>query len=279
MQIHHRELELCGGRLHYAEAGSGSTIVLIHGGYGCWAHWAANIAPLATHHHVLAVDLPGFGHSYDPGRCLMPEEHADVVVEFLGWLGVRNVAVAGFSFGTLVATTLAIDHPALVNSVTLVNPPGVGPRSPEALALPARTSAVAKEKGKRAGVENTLRELMLCNHALIDDTLIDLLGDSIARTRYVTRSVSQQSETLAMFRQVTQKTMVLIGARDPFHSNDLQGRRECINAALGAGTVRIVPEAAHWLQYDQPDYFNRALLEFTAADDADVAGNRQNAHA
>jgi len=279
MKIHQRELELSGGRLHYAEAGSGSAIVLIHGGYGCWAHWAANIAPLAEQHRVLAVDLPGFGHSYDPGHCLTPEEQAAVVVEFLGRLGLNNVAVAGFSFGTLVATTLAVRHPALVHSITLVNPPGVGSRSPEALALPARMSALSKDKGKRAGVEGTLRELMLCNHALIDNALIDLLDDSIARTRYITRSLSQQSETLSLFRQVTQRAMVLIGARDPFHNNDLEGRRASIDATLGAETVRIVPDAAHWLQYDRPDYFNRTLLAFTGIASPDATKTRQGAHA
>jgi len=271
--IAYREIALSGGRLRYVEAGAGDPVLLIHGGHGGWIHWMANVKPLSARHRVLAVDLPGFGNSYDPGRCLMPEEHAEVLAEFLTQLEVAPVALVGFSFGTLVASTLAVRRPDLVRVLTLLNPPGVGPRSPDALALPARLSALSKAQGRRAGVEGTLRELMLCHHALVDDNLIDLLGDSIARTRYVTRSVSQSSDTLSLLAQVTQKAMVLIGERDPFHSNDLEGRRKNIDAVLGKGAVRIVPDAAHWLQYDRPDYFNQALLDFIS----DTAGTHLDA--
>lgn len=269
--IAHRDIALSGGRLHYVEAGSGDPVLLVHGGHGGWIHWMANVKPLSAHCRVLAVDLPGFGRSYDPGRCLMPEEHAEVLAEFLAQLKIESVALVGFSFGTLVASTLTVRRPDLVRVLTLLNPPGVGQRSPEALALPARLSALAKAQGRRAGVEGTLRELMLCHHELVDDDLIDLLGDSIARTRYVTRSVSQSSDTFSLLKQVTRKTMVLIGERDPFHSNDLEGRRKSIDAVLGAGAVRIVPGAAHWLQYDRPDSFNQALLDFIADTRRDAA--------
>lgn len=259
-------IRLRGGDLCYVEGGrrGQSATLLLHGGYGGWVHWIANIDSLAAHRHVLAVDMPGFGHSYDPGRCLEPIEQARVAAEFLERLGVNHVTVAGFSFGSVVATMLAIDRPDLVRSVLLINPPGVGVRSAEALAIPARMSAVARAHGRRAGIASNLRELMLCHGELIDTALVDLVSDSIARTRYVTRSVSQQAQTLQLLRRVTQKVKVLIGEQDPFHRNDLQGRVSAIDEALGEGTVHIVPDAAHWLQYDRPDAFNEALLEFTS---------------
>ena len=55
-------------RLHYHEAGVGhdETIVLLHGGgpgASSWSNFGRNIAVLADHFHVLAVDQPGYGHS------------------------------------------------------------------------------------------------------------------------------------------------------------------------------------------------------------------------
>ncbi len=55
-------------RLHYHEAGVGNdeTVVLLHGGgpgASSWSNFGRNIAVLAQHFHVLAVDQPGYGHS------------------------------------------------------------------------------------------------------------------------------------------------------------------------------------------------------------------------
>jgi pimeloyl-ACP methyl ester carboxylesterase len=261
----HEDLAMRAGVLRVTRAGAGAPVILLHGGFGCWAHWIGNISALASERLVIAPDLPGFGASWDPGHCLSPEEQASVVLEMMDLLGIESAHLAGFSFGTLVAVHLALAQPQRVRSVTLVNLPGVGERTPEALALPSRLSALSREQGKRAGVNGSLRELMLCQHQLIDDALVDLIGDSIARCRYVTRSISKASQMIPLLAQLQCPAMVMIGARDPFHSNDLEGRRARIDAVLGAGAVRIVPDAAHWLQYDQADVFNRALIKFTRA--------------
>ncbi|AMC66124.1 4,5:9,10-diseco-3-hydroxy-5,9,17-trioxoandrosta-1(10), 2-diene-4-oate hydrolase [Mycobacterium tuberculosis variant africanum] len=55
-------------KLHYHEAGVGNdqTVVLLHGGgpgAASWTNFSRNIAVLARHFHVLAVDQPGYGHS------------------------------------------------------------------------------------------------------------------------------------------------------------------------------------------------------------------------
>jgi 2-hydroxy-6-oxonona-2,4-dienedioate hydrolase len=263
--VRHRELQTSQGVIHYVEAGEGDPLLLIHGGHGSWAHWIANIGPLAQHRRVLALDMPGFGQSYTPDRRLELSEYAEVIGSFIHTAGLRNVALAGFSFGTLVAATVAVNEPDTVNALTLINPPGIGERSPEALALPQRLSALAKEKGLRAGVTGTLNEVMLYNAHLIDEALVDLLTECVKRTRYETRTLSRGSQMIPILEQVSQKTMVLIGGADPYHRHELDGRRERINRTLGKDSVMIVNNAAHWLQYDQHEFFNKILLEFIAA--------------
>jgi 2-hydroxy-6-oxonona-2,4-dienedioate hydrolase len=260
--IHHREWQSADGTIHYVEAGTGDPVLLIHGGHGAWVHWIANIEALAQHRRVVALDLPGFGHSYAPQRRLEVEEYAAVVSGFIDALGLRNTALAGFSFGTLVAATLAGMRPDAISSLTLINPPGIGERSAEALAIPERLAALAREQGVQAGVAGTLRELMLFNKAHITSELIDLIVDCVRRTHYETRSLSRRAQTVSLLERLSQRVMVLIGADDPYHRHELEGRRERINRALGTDSVTIVAEAAHWLQYDQRDFFNRALLEF-----------------
>lgn len=118
----HRQLPTADGEIHYVEAGAGEPVLLIHGGHGAWVHWMANIDALAQHRRVLALDLPGFGHSYDPGRRPDLSGYAAVVGSFIAALGLCNVALVGFSFGALVATTIASKQPDAVKSLVLINP-------------------------------------------------------------------------------------------------------------------------------------------------------------
>jgi pimeloyl-ACP methyl ester carboxylesterase len=254
---------LSGGiTLNWVESGAGDALLLIHGGHGGLVHWMANMEDLGADHRVLAPDLPGFGASSDPGQCFTPEVHAEVLAQWLAGTGVQRVRVAGFSFGSLVALALATTHPTFVEALVLLNPPGVGPRSPEALALPERMSAISKQQGRRAGIEGTLRELMLSRQELVTQDLIERMTLAAQRTRHVTRSISRQSPTLEILAQLQVPCAVLIGEKDPFHSNDLEGRSRSIDAVLGEGATRLVSGAAHWLQYDQPRRFAGELRRF-----------------
>lgn len=263
--VRHHELQTPQGPIHYVEAGSGDPVLLIHGGHGAWVHWIANIDALARHRRVLALDLPGFGHSYGTDQRPELADYAAAVSSLIKALGLRNVALAGFSFGTLVAATAASNEPDAVSSLTLINPPGIGERTAAANALPERLSALAKEQGLHAGVAGSLNEVMLFNKHLINPALIDLIADCVTRTRHATRSLSRQSQMIPILEKVSQRTMVLLGAKDPYHCHELEGRGARINRALGTESVKVIDDAAHWAQYDQSDLFNRTLLEFISA--------------
>jgi pimeloyl-ACP methyl ester carboxylesterase len=91
--------------------------LLIHGGHGSWAHWIANIDGLARKLRVIALDLPGFGNSADPGHLPEVGEFAICVRALIEQLQLQNVTLVGFSFGTLVAATVAIEEPNTVVSL------------------------------------------------------------------------------------------------------------------------------------------------------------------
>ncbi len=65
--IEPRRVMLHGRSVTYAEAGSGSVLLLIHGMAGTYENWQAVMEPLARDHTVLALDLPGHGASAPGG--------------------------------------------------------------------------------------------------------------------------------------------------------------------------------------------------------------------
>ena len=105
-------------------AGTASTPqLLVHGLGGSAANWIDVIAPLAAHGPVVALDLPGFGHTrlVDSDRLTVPG-HVSFVRRVLDALGWESATVHGNSMGGLVATHLAARHPDLVERLVLVSP-------------------------------------------------------------------------------------------------------------------------------------------------------------
>src|SRR5258708_8316383 len=80
------------------------------------------LARLAQRYRVIAVDRPGFGHTSRPrSQMWTPKAQADLVHKALFQLDVQQAIVVGHSWGTLVALSLALDHPADIRSLVLLS--------------------------------------------------------------------------------------------------------------------------------------------------------------
>ncbi len=101
-------------------------LVLLHGG-GQNAHTWDTVA-LALDRPLVAVDLPGHGHSDWPGeaRALDPASMADDVAAAVDVLAPAARTVVGMSLGGLTSIALAARRPDLVGRLVLVDiTPGV----------------------------------------------------------------------------------------------------------------------------------------------------------
>lgn len=95
-------------------------LVLIHGGAQNAHTW--DTVALALGRPLLAVDLPGHGHSdHRPAHDYGPASMADDVAVAVEALAPRAEAVMGMSLGGLTAICLAADHPDLVRRLGVVD--------------------------------------------------------------------------------------------------------------------------------------------------------------
>lgn len=113
-------------RLYTEEEGAGAVLLLIYG-FGANSYsWRAVRPDLARTHHVIAVDLKGFGRSDKPlDEDYSALDQAKLLVQLLDQRGIKDVSVAGHSFGGGVALSFALElnrhHPGRLKKLILVD--------------------------------------------------------------------------------------------------------------------------------------------------------------
>jgi|SRR6202521_107208 len=110
-----------GIELAYQIIGTGSPLVLLHGGFGSVEMFGPNVELLAAGHRVIGVDLQSHGRSPAQDRPMHFETMGDDIAALMTDLKLDRAAVMGFSLGGAVALRTAIQHPDLVERLVLVS--------------------------------------------------------------------------------------------------------------------------------------------------------------
>ena len=137
-EITHRFVETNGIRMHLAEAGSGPTVLLLHGFPESWYSWRHQLRALAeSGYHAVAPDQRGYGQTDRPDgvRAYTMLHLVGDVVGLLDALGSEQAVVVGHDWGAPVAWHTALLRPDRVRGVVGLSVPfrPRGPASPLAI--------------------------------------------------------------------------------------------------------------------------------------------------
>lgn len=117
-----RYADVNGLQLYYEVHGTGTPLVLIHGGGSTIQTTFGRILPsLAKTHQVIAVEMQAHGHTADINRPLSFEQDADDVAELLKQLNIDSADIFGFSNGASTTLQLAIRHPGRVRRIIVAS--------------------------------------------------------------------------------------------------------------------------------------------------------------
>ena len=107
--------------LYYETYGSGTPLILLHGGVMASESFGANLERLATTRQVIAVHLQGHGRTRDIDRPWRYESMADDVAALIAYLGFEQADVLGYSMGGGVALQTATRHPEKIRKLVVVS--------------------------------------------------------------------------------------------------------------------------------------------------------------
>lgn len=255
-------LKLEGCQTLWREWGQGPALVLIHGGHGCWMHWARNIEALAQHFRVLIPDMPGFGDSddfnvpaHDPQRLELLLSNLKLGVEHL--LPQEPVLLAGFSFGGAVAGLLACRLPRL-QGLALLGGGGHGGTRRDKEALLNWRSVTGLER--QQALAQNLRAFMLSGSAAHDPLALRIHTLACEATRFRSKAFSRSTMVLDALRTFD-KPVYLIWGEDDVTAVPADAAKAFMQEQDNRDWT-IVPRAGHWVQFQKADEINTLLISW-----------------
>jgi len=250
--------------LHYLDPNpAGNPIVLLLHGLGAnGSSWTLQFDPLVKEgFRPIAPDTPGFGASPYDGKGWSIQRSAAVMAKLLMDLNSNSAHVVGISMGGTIAQQIALDFPMVVKNLVLVNTYSILRPTRlsgwlyflqrfilvHTLGLPTQAKFVAARIFPGED-QQVMREL-----------LIEQINQADPRAyRAAMRSLGFFKSTPRL-SQITVPTLVVTGDRDTTVS--VASQRKLAEKIKGAKHV-FIPDAGHAVTIDQPDLFNKELLDF-----------------
>lgn len=250
-----------------APAANAIPLLLIHGGFGSWTHWARNIAGLSKERAVWTLDLPGLGSSDDMPEPQTVRHFAELVLA--SWYQLSSEAaqfeLAGFSFGAMVAGRVAALSGARCSRCTLIGASGFGVLHHQVPLLQPLGSAASPASAREIHRENLAR-LMLHRAESIDDLAVYIHGDNLARHRFRSRAIAGSDDLARMLPTITAPLVGLWGESDATAGSAalIEARRELFQAAQPNAEFYVLPSVGHWAMYEAPERVNDIILGRTS---------------
>jgi 2-hydroxy-6-oxonona-2,4-dienedioate hydrolase len=260
-----KDVTVLGFRLHYLEAGSGPSLVLLHGLGGDGSRWRPNIEPLARDFHVFALDQIGFGQSDKPLANYHTGMLAEFLVDFLKAVNIPKASLVGNSMGAGVALYTAVHHPEVVDRIVLAdgggfraaNAPPPAPVTPEALRRRQLQNSTTREE-TREFFKILFHDKSLVTDKMVDEQLVMRLRSAFTITK-MQEAGERGSLTEEQVRGVKTPTLIVWGKYDELANPAGADRLE--RTIPGAKKV-IVDNCGHMPQLEKADEFNRLVREF-----------------
>ncbi|MEP6701543.1 MAG: 3-oxoadipate enol-lactonase [Betaproteobacteria bacterium] len=223
--------------------------------------WAPQIPALTREFRVLRYDTRGHGASSDPAHPATMEELGRDVVALLDDAGIARTHFCGFSMGGIIGQWLGIQAPHRIDRLVLAHTAAlIGPVS-----MWNERIATVNAHGMPAISDTAMRRWFTASFIADHPVIVAELKSAMERNSpdgYVhccaaIRDADFRSEIGA----IRLPTLILSGARDPATT---PADADFMEREI-AGAQRVEIDAAHLSNFEKPDEFTGALLDFLGA--------------
>ena len=264
-----------GDSLHYVDIGKGEPVIFVHGTLDDYRLWYMQMDTFAKNHRVIAYSRR---YAY-PNRQVgndsadyTPAIHAKDLAEFIKSLNLGPVHLVGHSYGAYTALLTTMEHPELVKTVMLGEPPvipllqnvpggdtimsnfmaaSISPAA-EAFRSGNNEKGVSVFIGGVTGDSSFFSKMPPEAQSMIMSNVLELRGIALTTNVFppVTCDDLKKIKTPVLI-MTGEKTLLLFSAINEELSKCLTNKEKV-----------ILPNATHGLEMENPVDFNKIVLAF-----------------
>lgn len=250
--------------LSYDDFGEGAiSIIFLHGYPFSKAMWQGQLEFLKSKYRVIACDVRGFGRSKDEESTLSIDLFADDLIAFMDKLTIDKAIICGLSMGGFIALDALKKFPNRFEALILCDTQCI-----------ADTDEVKAKRYKIideitfAGVTEFNEEFV---KSVFHKDSLTTKPDVFERLRNVVFSNSQRiitmgltalagrAETCSMLGSISIPTLIICGREDQVTPLE---QSENMHETIKGSVLKVIDNAGHVSNLEQPDEFNKHLSDF-----------------
>jgi len=241
--------------------GTGPMMLMLHGVGSSARSFRLQLADFSQDFMCVVWDAPGYGSSETPTDSSL-QSYADAAADIIAALATDGQAhVVGVSWGSMIATRLAMTAPQAIKTLTIVaSSRGHGPGTGREAQMQSRLDAV-NEVGLAAFFATRINKLF-GDRPVPEAVQIEARSIAtwdIRQDGYIAALESMLSlDHLADMHKVVAPTLVVVGSDDDVAAPD---EAVLLHEQLPNSELMIVDGIGHLVNQEAPELFNTALRD------------------
>jgi 3-oxoadipate enol-lactonase len=255
-----------GANICYDDFGEGETpIIFIHGFPFDKSSWQTQLDFLRKTNRVIAYDIRGFGNSTGGQDKISIQLFANDLIKFMDTLAIKTAIVCGLSMGGYILLNAVHQYPERFKAIILSDTQCLAD-SAEAKDKRMQTIAKIETDGLQNFADGFIKNIF-CKESIenkkglvasIKNIMLNTPPQTITDTLM---ALAQRAETCSALKQITVPALLLCGSEDKITPPE---QAEFMHSNISDSTFYIINNAGHMANMEQPDVFNKHVVEFIA---------------
>ncbi len=253
--------------LDYTESGpaDGPPVVLIHGFPFSQEMWAPQIGDLSKRHRVIAYDVRGHGKSPPGDGQYTLEFFVDDLIGLLDHLKIDRTIVCGLSMGGYIALRAIERNPERIRALVLCDTRSEAD-SNEAKLKRAAAIKLVRKHGTALFAEGFVNSIFAPETFRSNPDAVAMIKRTIqasppAGICGTLLALASRTDTTGGLPRIAVPTLILVGDQDALTP---PAAAEAMHGKIPRSELRVIPGAGHMSNLENPQEFNKRLLDFLA---------------
>lgn len=268
MQSSAQSLKIQVGQLGvcYQDLGTGGTpLIFIHGFPFDKSSWGEQVNSLHQAQRVIAYDVRGFCKSKPDDNKVSISLFADDLIFLMDALHIKEAIVCGLSMGGYIALNAISRYPERFKALVLADTQCAADTEE---AKEKRYKSIEQIQGE--GLEdyaNDFVEKIFCRQSkeerpeIVDSIRQTILSTPVTTVARTLSAIAQRTETCSMLDKIQVPTLIVCGEEDIVTPPE---KSRYMHQHIQNSELHIIKGAGHMSNMEQPQVFNRHLLNFMA---------------